>query len=96
MLFNGECAVSLRQNATQHVKALFRPWKLVKAGDTSPVGAFKTSTIEALHKGGKGSGQKKGEKSYIFPLVRYILRDLLWKTGDGDRFFNDLEQGNLI
>ena len=24
-------------------------------------------------RGGKGSGQKKGEKSYIFPLVRYIL-----------------------
>ncbi len=50
MLFNGECAVSLRQNDTQHVKALLHSWKLVKAGDTSPVGASKTSTKEALHK----------------------------------------------
>jgi hypothetical protein len=59
------------------------------------------NTIQAyIHqnsqRGGKGSGQRKGEKSYIFPLVRYILRDLLWKTGDGDRFFNDLEQRCLI
>jgi hypothetical protein len=59
------------------------------------------NTIQAyIHqnsqRGGKGSGQKKGEKSYIFPLVRYILRDLLWKTGDGDRFFQNLEQQNLL
>ena len=59
------------------------------------------NTIQAyIHqnsqRGGKGSGQKKGEKSYIFPLVRYILRDLLWKTGDGDRFFLNLEQLNKL
>jgi hypothetical protein len=44
------------------------------------------NTIQAYihqnsHHGGKGSGQNKGEKSYIFPLVRYILRDLLGKLG---------------
>jgi hypothetical protein len=49
MLFNGESALSLRQNAVDHVKSLFRAWKLVKSGDTSPVGAFKTSMIEVLH-----------------------------------------------
>lgn len=47
-------------------------------------------------RGGKGSGPKKGEKSYIFPLVRYIIRDLLWKTGDGDGFFIELEKLNSI
>jgi hypothetical protein len=31
------------------VRHLFRPWKLVKASDVSPVGAFKTSSINALH-----------------------------------------------
>jgi hypothetical protein len=49
LLFNGEAALSLRQHTVGHIKTLFRAWKLVKAGDTSPVGAFKTSTIEALH-----------------------------------------------
>jgi len=49
MLFNGKSAQSLKNNAVAHIKNLFRSWKLVKAGDMSPVGAFKTSTIEALH-----------------------------------------------
>jgi polyhydroxyalkanoate synthesis regulator protein len=41
-------------------------------------------------RGGYGSGQGKG-KSYTFPIVRFILRDLLWKTGDADIYFNTLE-----
>jgi hypothetical protein len=49
-LFNGESAASLKHNSINYIQQLFRPWKLVKAGDISPVGAFKTSTIDALHK----------------------------------------------
>jgi hypothetical protein len=41
-------------------------------------------------RGGKGSGEN-GNKSYIFPLIRYLVRDLLWKTGEADRFFIDWE-----
>jgi hypothetical protein len=41
-------------------------------------------------RGGYGSGQNGG-KSLIYPLVRYILRDLLWKTGEADSFFTQLE-----
>jgi hypothetical protein len=41
-------------------------------------------------RGGYGSGQGKG-KSYTFLIVRFILRDLLWKTGDADIYFNTLE-----
>ena len=37
---------------------------------------------------------RAGERSFIFPLVRYMLRDLLWKTGDADKFFIDLEEKN--
>jgi hypothetical protein len=49
-LFGGDAAVSLKTTANDYIRNLFRPWKVVKAGDTSPVGAFKTSTIEVLHK----------------------------------------------
>jgi len=41
-------------------------------------------------RGGYGSGQGKG-KSYTFPIARFVLRDLLWKTGDADLFFKNLE-----
>jgi hypothetical protein len=46
-------------------------------------------------RGGYGSGEGKG-KSYTFPIVRYILRDLLWKTGEADHFFSELEKENLM
>jgi hypothetical protein len=40
---------------------------------------------------GYGTGEGKG-KSYIFPLVRYIMRDLLWKTGEADKLYVELEE----
>ncbi len=50
MLFNGESAICLMRSSNDIIKQLFCPWKLVKASDTSPAEAFKTSSIEALHK----------------------------------------------
>jgi len=41
-------------------------------------------------RGGYGSGQGKG-KSYTFPIVRFVLRDLLWRTRDANLFFKNLE-----
>jgi hypothetical protein len=42
-------------------------------------------------RGGYGSGEGSG-KSCIYPLVRYLMRDLLWKTKEADRFFGELEE----
>jgi hypothetical protein len=36
-------------------------------------------------KGGKGSK----DKTYLLPVIRFLQRDLLWKTGRADRFFED-------
>jgi hypothetical protein len=45
-----------------------------------------TFILQNSSRGGHNSGENK-TKSYIYPLVRYLIRDLLWKTGEGDRFF---------
>jgi hypothetical protein len=42
-------------------------------------------------RGGYGTGHNGG-KSYIYLLIRYLMRDLLWKTGEADRFFVQLEE----
>lgn len=47
-LFKGEAAAAVNDVIKQYIKNLFRPWKLVKAGDMSSVGGFKISTINAL------------------------------------------------
>ncbi len=45
-------------------------------------------------RGGKGSGEGK-TKSFIYPVMLYVLRDLLWKTGHAKRFFLDHERKKL-
>ena len=42
-------------------------------------------------RGGKGSGGGR-KKSYIYPVMLFILRDLLWKTGDAKQFFIEREK----
>lgn len=46
--------------------------------------------LQNSSRGGYGSGQNK-TKSYIYPLIRYLMRDLLWKTNMADNFFLDHE-----
>jgi hypothetical protein len=38
-------------------------------------------------RGGHGSGGSGRKKSYIYPVLLFILRDLLWKTGEAKEFF---------
>jgi hypothetical protein len=52
---------------------------------------IQTFIMQNSQRGGHGSGEN-GRKSYIFPLVRLIIRDLLWKTYTADKFFLDLEK----
>jgi hypothetical protein len=47
-ILNGEATVSFQAIMKQYIRSLFRPWKLVKAGDMAAVGGFKTTTINAL------------------------------------------------
>jgi len=47
-------------------------------------------TLQNSSGGGSGSGQNK-KKSYIFPLIRYIMRVLLWITNMADCSFLDRE-----
>jgi len=47
-LLNGEPLKLMQGYAQGYVRELFKPWRMLKAGDISAVGAFKTSTIKAL------------------------------------------------
>ena len=47
-LFNGEAAKMLNEKIRAYIRNLFRPWRLVKAADVAAMGAFKSSTINAL------------------------------------------------
>ncbi len=48
-LLKGEVKSAVYDFVCSRISYLFRPWKIVKAGDVSPIGAFRTSTSQALH-----------------------------------------------
>ncbi len=41
--------------------------------------------------GGHNSGTRQGEKSYISSVVCMVIRDLLWKTYEANKFYLDLQ-----
>jgi hypothetical protein len=47
-VFKGEASAALFECTKSYVKELFRPWRILKACDVSPVGAFKMSSLKAL------------------------------------------------
>jgi len=69
---------------------------IVNRGGRHSTTPSRHTSITTLNEVGKEVGKRAGEKSFIFPLVRYILRDLLWKTGDADRFFVNLEENYIL
>jgi hypothetical protein len=47
-ILQGEAAIVVHDIIKKFIRKLFQPWKLVKAGDVSAVGGFKTTTINTL------------------------------------------------
>jgi hypothetical protein len=47
-LLNGVVATLMKDKMREYIRQLFRPWRMVKASDVAAVGAFKSSTINAL------------------------------------------------
>lgn len=49
ILFHGEGVALLQELKRLYVRDIFKDWKVLKAFDCSSIGAFKTSTVKALH-----------------------------------------------
>ncbi len=47
-LIKGAAATAMFETTKGYIRELFRPWRVLKACDISPVGAFKTSSLNAL------------------------------------------------
>jgi hypothetical protein len=74
-LFNGEAANLLQKKIRNYIQNLFRPWKLVKAADVAAVGAFKSSTINALHSVIDEQKEELFPSNSIVRRVRGLLDD---------------------
>jgi hypothetical protein len=72
-----------------HVTYYLRPYRNLyrfsQQGWESLNSKVKRIFYKNTQKGGKGSK----DKTYLLPVIRFLQRDLLWKTGRADRFFED-------
>jgi len=59
-------------------------------------GKIQTFIHQSSQQGGHHSGTRAGEKSYIYSVVRFPIRDLLWKTYEADLFFLNLETKGIV
>jgi len=48
-LYDGAAMTVVNDYMQGYIKKLFAPWRLLKASDVSAIGAFKTSTVQALN-----------------------------------------------
>jgi len=82
-LLNGEIAKWMNEKMRDYISSLFRPWRLVKAGDVSAVGAFKSSTIYGSEViGWRKERTKYGEVFYLNfkRLCGYCSRHAIFMT----------------
>jgi hypothetical protein len=47
-LFKGAAATAMLETTKGYIGELFRPWRVLKSCNVSPVGTFKTSSLNAL------------------------------------------------
>jgi hypothetical protein len=85
--------------ASGHVHYFLKEYKCLylysQQGWEALNGEIQTFIHQNSQRGGHNSGTKKGEKSYIYAVVRMIIRDLLWKTYEADKFYLDLEKKGI-
>jgi hypothetical protein len=99
-LYNGDAKNIIMSYVHSYIKDLFRPWRVLKAGDLSAIGAFKTSTVKALNEvidreklglfpsPSTVDGARAKLDNYSFEMIGYEHRDTVY----GEVFFLNFEK----
>jgi hypothetical protein len=92
-LLQGEASLLVHDVTRQYIKQLFFTWKLVKAGDVSSVGGFKTTTINTL----RTVIDENGEG--LFPSPTTVARSRALLDAYGEKvvsfFWRDTKYGEV-
>jgi len=75
-----------------HVRYFLKKWKNLNRFQNQGWEAY-NGMIAAFwhHRTRKGGGKHATQRSKILPIARWILRVMLWRTGEAQRFFRSLE-----
>ena len=76
-----------------HIRYFLKKWRNLNRFSNQGWEAYNALVANYWHhRTQKGGG--KGEKSKILAIAQWLLRVMMWRTGEGDRYFNELRNGN--
>ena len=72
-----------------HIRYFFLKWRNLHRFSNQGWEAYNALVANYWHhRTQKGGG--KGEKSKILAIAQWLLRAMMWRTGEGDRYFKEL------
>jgi hypothetical protein len=74
-----------------HVRYYLRKWRNLNRYQNQGWEAYNQQVAAFWHHRTTKGGDKVS-RSKIKPIARWLLRLMLWKTGEGDRFFQEMDQ----
>jgi hypothetical protein len=78
-----------------HIRYYLKKWRNLHRYQNQGWEAYNQQVAAFWHhrttKGGTKHGENTINRSKILPIARWLLRLMMWKTGEGDRFFQSLE-----
>jgi hypothetical protein len=73
-----------------HIRYYLRKWRNLNRFQNQGWEAYNQQVAAFWHHRTTKGGDKV-TRSKIKPIARWLLRLMMWKTGEGDRFFRDME-----
>ncbi len=76
-----------------HIRYFLMKWKNLNRFQNQGWEAY-NAMIAAFwhHRTRKGGGKNITQRSKILPIARWLLRLMLWRTGEAQRFFRSMEE----
>ena len=79
-----------------HIRYYLKKWRNLHRYQNQGWEAYNQQVAAFWHhrttKGGTNHGAEVLHRSKILPIARWLVRLMMWKTGEGDRFFQALEE----
>jgi hypothetical protein len=78
-----------------HLKYYLKKWRNLNRFSNQGWEAYNQMVASFWHHRTTKGGSKV-DRSRIRPIARWLLRLMMWKTGEGDRFFQECERNKVI
>lgn len=76
-----------------HIRYYLRKWKNLHRFQNQGWEAYNAMIASFWHhRTQKGGGRRHQLRSKIIPVARWIMRLILWRTGEAQRYFRSLEE----